>query len=259
MTDRTTTIANLDTVYDSFGAVLDDLTPTQWTAQSLCPAWTMHGVAAHVTAIETVLLGWRPDDEHPFTTLPAVSTELSALSPDELRARYHDVVSRRRDELQTMTDEQFDASSITPVGPGTYGRFMEIRVFDIWVHERDIRVPLDLPGDDSGPAAEMSLDEVHNSLGYIVGKKIGLPDGSGIAIHLTGPMTRRLCAKVDGRASRVDELTTPDVTLTTDSTTFMLLACGRIDPDEAIHDTRITWNGDPELGAHAARHLAFTM
>lgn len=255
MTDRSTIIANLDTVYDSFGAVLDALTPAQWSAQSLCPAWTMHGVAAHVTAIETVLLGWRPGDEHPFTRLPAVSTELSALSPDELRARYHDVTARRRDELREMTDETFDAPSVTPVGPGTYGRFMAIRVFDIWVHERDIRVPLGLPGDDAGPAAEMALDEVHNSLGFIVGKKIGLPDGRSIAIDLSGPVTRTLYAKVDGRASRVDDLPAPDVTLTTDSSTFMLLACGRIDPDDA----RITWTGDAELGAHAARHLAFTM
>jgi len=218
----------------------------------------MHGVAVHVTAIETVLLGWRPGDEHPFTRLGAVSTELSALTPDELRARHHDVIGRRHDELHAMTDEDFDAASVTPVGPGTYGRFMAIRVFDTWVHERDIRVPIGVPGDDTGPAAEMALDEVESSLGYIVGKKIGLPDGYGIAFHLTGPVTRTMYAKVEGRASRVDALDAPDITLTTDSLTFMLLACGRIDPNDAITATRITWTGDDDLAGHAARHLAFT-
>jgi hypothetical protein len=136
---------------------------------------------------------------------------------------------------------------------------MAIREFDIWVHERDIRVPLGIPGDDGGPPAEMALDEVHGSIGYIVGKKIGLPDGTGIAIELTGPVHRRILARVDGRATRVDALESPDVTLSMDSLTFMLLACGRIDPQGPIDDGRVTWSGDPELAARAAHNLAFTM
>ena len=152
-----------------------------------------------------------------------------------------------------MSDDDFDSPSVTPVGPGTYGRFMAIRAFDVWVHERDIRVPLWLSGDDGGAAAELALDEVHGSLGFIVGKKIGLAEGKGIAIELTGPVQRTLLAKVDGRAARVDELPNPDITLTTDSLTFMLLACGRIDPEGPIADGRITWSGDADLGAWIAR------
>ena len=29
--------------------------------------------------------------------------------------------------------------SFTPAGKDTYGRFMQIRVFDCWLHEQDIR------------------------------------------------------------------------------------------------------------------------
>jgi hypothetical protein len=65
--------------------------------------------------------------------------------------------------------------------------------------------------------------------------------------------------KVDGRAAVVDELADPTVTVTTDSLTFMLLGCGRIDPEAAISDGRITWSGDETLGALAARNLRFTM
>jgi len=105
----------------------------------------------------------------------------------------------------------------------------------------------------------MALDEVHGSLGYIVGKRMGFPDGAGIAFELTGPVQRRLCVKVDGRAAVVDELADPTVTVTTDSLTFLLLGCGRIDPEAAISDGRITWSGDETLGALAARNLRFTM
>ena len=54
-------------------------------------------------------------------------------------------------------------------------------------------------------------------------------------------------------------LENPDATLTADSLTFMLLTCGRIDPEGPIGDGRITWAGDQELGERAARNLRFTM
>ena len=96
--------------------------------------------------------------------------------------------------------------SWTPVGPGTYGRFMEIRVFDFWVHERDITTPLGRPTDDTGARAEIALAEVEGSLGYIVGKKVGLPDGRSIVFHLSGPLARDIAVVVDGRARVVDTI-----------------------------------------------------
>jgi hypothetical protein len=136
---------------------------------------------------------------------------------------------------------------------------MAIREFDIWVHERDVRLPLGLDGDDGGPAAEMALDEVRSALGYIVGKKVGLPDGKSIVFDLTGPVARRLAVRVDGGATLVDDVAEPDVTVTTDSLTFMLLACGRVDPEVPIASGKVQWTGDEEWGAKAARSLRFTM
>ena len=259
MTTREQIVHNLRSVLHSFGSVIDALTPEQWQAPSLCPAWTVQGVVHHVATIEGGLLGWRPGGEHPFSAMGAIGDELALLSPDDLRARYHSLAAARLREVEAMTDEEFDAPSFTPVGQGTYGRFMVIRVFDIWVHERDIRVALGIAGDDGGPAAEMSLDEVQGSIGYIAGKKIGVPEGKGIAFHVTGPIQRDILVKVEGRATRVAELPNPDVTVEADALTFMLLACGRIDPEGPIADGRIRWTGDAELGARAARNLAFTM
>ena len=47
--------------------------------------------------------------------------------------------------------------------------------------------------------------------------------------------------------------------MTTDSTTFIQLACGRIDPQAQIDSGKISWTGDDELGDRAARNLRFTM
>jgi uncharacterized protein (TIGR03083 family) len=259
MNTRTETIANLRTTWSALDTVAASLTPEQWTAQSLCPDWTAHGVLVHAATIEQVLVGWKPGGDAPFAAIGPTYAELTALAPDALLARFRRVVGERTAELAAMTDDDFATPGVTPVGPGTYGRFMAIRVFDNWVHERDIRVPLGIPGDDTGPAAEMSLDEVQLSLGYIVGKKIGLEDGKGIAFDITGPVSRRMLVKVDGRAAVTNELANPDATLITDSLTFMLLACGRIDPEEPIADGRVTWTGDDDIGGRAARSLRFTM
>jgi hypothetical protein len=161
--------------------------------------------------------------------------------------------------VTAIEQDDFAVPGPTPVGPAAYGRFMDIRMFDVWVHERDIRVPLGIPGDDGGPTGEAALDEVHQSLGYIVGKKVGLEDGKSIAFDLTGPVSRRMLVRVDGRAAVVAELHNPDATVTTDSLTFMLLACGRIDPEEPIADGRVRWTGDDDIGARAARSLRFTI
>jgi uncharacterized protein (TIGR03083 family) len=252
-------LANLDATWTAIDDLAGSLTPEQWTTQSLCPDWTVQGVLVHATSIEQILIGWPPGGEAPFKQIVPVHRELSAMSPDELLARFRDVVRQRRAELAAMTEADFATPGPTPVGPANYGRFMDIRMFDNWVHQRDMRIPLGIPGDDGGPTGEASLDEVHNSLGYIVGKKIGLEDGQSIAFDLTGPVARRMYVKVDGRAAVVADLPDPDATLTTDSLTFMLLACGRIDPEVPIADGRVTWTGDDDIGGRAARNLRFTI
>lgn len=259
MVSRNVVTDNLRTAFASFGAVVAGLSDADWQVPSTCPAWTVQGVVNHVTMAEVALSGWAPSADSPFAKAPAIVAELAALSPAQLGARYQRTAEDRLAEIAAMDDATFDTPCFTPVGPATYRRFMAIRAFDIWVHERDIRVPLGLGGDDSGPVAEAALDEVHNSLGFIVGKKIGLADGKSIAFEVTGPVTRTMYAKVDGRAAKVDHLDAPDVTLRTDSLTFMLLACGRIDPSGPISDGRVSWSGDAALAEHAARNLAFTM
>lgn len=262
MGSRTQTIENLDHCFSEVEALIEDLSAEDWSVQSLCPDWTVRGVIIHLSAVEHLLCDWMPTPEDgtpPFARAEEFMAAAEAMSNDELVAEAKRVFARRRENLAATTDEQFTIASMTPVGPGTYHRFMDVRVFDFWVHQRDITTPLGRSTDDSGPAAETALDEVHNSMGYIVGKKIGLPDGMSIAVRLTGPVTRDVLAAVDGRAAVVEELADPSIELVTDSLTFVQLACGRIDPQGPIDDGRLTWSGPAEWAEKAARNLAFTM
>jgi uncharacterized protein (TIGR03083 family) len=173
--------------------------------------------------------------------------------------RFRGVLAGRRSELLAADSALFDEVSWTPVEVQTYGRFMAIRNFDFWVHEQDIRVPLGRPGHTTGPAAELALDEVRRSFGYIVGTRAGLPDGSSVLVELTGPIEAHLAAVVDGRARLVDNLDRPDAVVRTDFLTFMLLACGRTDPDTHLAAGDIELEGNTHLARHLARNLRFTM
>ena len=72
-----------------------------------------------------------------------------------------------------MSDDEWNAESFTPAGMDTYGRFMQIRVFDCWLHEQDIRDAVGRPGHETGLAVEVVLDEMATALGFVVGKKAG--------------------------------------------------------------------------------------
>jgi uncharacterized protein (TIGR03083 family) len=259
----------LGLAWASLGDLLAELADDAWDRPAL-PGWTVHDVVAHVVGGERMLSG----EESPATPAdarerPHVNNAIAAAnegwrdalaerSPAEMTAEFEAVTARRLAMLEAMTQEEFDAPSWTPVGPGTYGRFMEIRVFDTWMHEQDIRVATDLPGHQDGPVADQSLHEVVGALGFIIGKRGGAPDGSTVTIHLTGPLARDLHVAVDGRARVVPTLSgPPTATLTLPTPLFLRLAGGRTDPEAAL--AQIELGGDAVLARQLATHLAFTI
>lgn len=253
--------AALTGCYASMETLCGQLSRAEWQVQSRCPAWTVRDVVDHVTGIEAAMAGWLPADDHTPPPFERAAEFISGASPDDSSyvAQIQAIYQRRRSDLAALAEADLKRPSWTPTGAGSYGRFLAIRVFDLWVHERDITGPLGRETDDAGIAAEIALDEVAGSIGYIVGKKVGLPDQKSIAFRLTGPLARELNVVVDGRAKPVERLDNPDAILRTDSTTFIQLACGRIDPQQPIDSGAVTWDGDAELGERAARNLRFTM
>tara|TARA_Y100001970_G_scaffold270243_1_gene363864 strand:+ start:5329 stop:6117 length:789 start_codon:yes stop_codon:yes gene_type:complete len=248
--------------FSDYEDLLKNLSEEQWNVQSLCPDWDTRGVGVHLSGIEDLLIGWSPSNPEewpPFGKLAQFEKTSTEWNNASFVEKTKNILEERRRELEELDEAGWDIPCMTPVGSGTYGRFMNIRVFDFWVHQRDITLPLGVETNDSGAHAEIALDEVHGSLGYIVGKKIGLPEGMSIGIRLNGGIERDMFVNVDGRAQVVNEINSPSVELVVDSTSFIMLACGRIDPEEEIRAGRISWSGDVEWGEKAARNLRFTM
>jgi uncharacterized protein (TIGR03083 family) len=262
VSELATVRTSLELCYDAIESLAGRMDAAQWRTQSLCPDWDMRGVITHLGMMERVLAGWLPesaDDRPPLDRIGPYHDEIAALDNAAFAARVGEIFADRRADLAGLTEADLARPSWTPVGPRSYGGFLEIRIFDFWVHEHDIAVPLGWPSDDTGPRAEIALAQVESSIGYIVGKKIGLPDGASIVFHLTGPVRRDLPVVVDGRARAVDQVEDPDVELTMDMVTFIQLAAGRIDPQRQIDAGFVTWTGNAQLGDRAARNLRFTI
>lgn len=263
MNAHTTTdlVSATETLLTTYSTWCDRFGDDELSTQSLCPDWDVRGVLAHAVGVEVVLDGWAPSTETPppFEKMGGFATELDGKSPTEVATAVRAVADSRLDHLRSMSTDAAATPSITPTGVRTYGDFLRIRVFDLWVHAHDMAIPLGYPVDLGPVAAEIALDEVAGAIGYIVGKLVGLPDGRSAAIHVTGDVERDLAVAVDGKARAVESVADPDVELTADVETFILLAAGRVDPQERIDAGRITWSGDDEWGERMARTLNYTI
>jgi uncharacterized protein (TIGR03083 family) len=260
--------AQLDEVWLALAALGAGLDDQDWARGTPCPGWPVAAQYAHVIGTESALLGRDRPAGDPLTR-PHVRNDiggfneiwveaLAGVPRQEVLARFAEVTDARRKALAAMTEEDFDAPSWTPVGQADYRRFMEIRVFDCWVHEQDVRDAVGQPGHEDGPVAEQAVEEIVRALGYIVGKRGGAPDGSRVTIELTGPVVRTLHVAVDGRARVVDTLDGPaTAAVSLASGTFTRLACGRVDPTSVLGDVQLS--GDTELAGRVVANLAFTI
>jgi len=252
-------------IAELLGMVPDDA----WSRPAL-PGWDVHDVLAHLVGSERMLAGAeRPVVQVAGDAGPHVKNSIARLNEEwvmALRSRSHTellgdfraVTTERLAALRAMSPDDFAAPSWTPVGDATYGRFMEIRVFDAWMHEQDIRVAAGVPGHEVGPVAEQALAEVVGALGYIVGKLGGAPQGSSVTIRLEGPIERDLHVVVDERARVVEGLpAAPTASIALSSSLFLRLAGGRVDPASALG--RVELGGDTTLAHRLVTHLAYTL
>ncbi|CAM3064719.1 maleylpyruvate isomerase family mycothiol-dependent enzyme [Prescottella defluvii] len=256
-------------------AVLDDVLSTvegdAWITPTALPGWTVRDIVSHIIGTESMLSGLEPPptaiDVH---TLPHVRNEIGALNErwvEGLRAHtgqqiltmFREITSSRLEVLGAMTQADFDAAALTPVGPATYGRFMRIRLFDCWVHEHDIRDALGAPpGDEGGSRGELAFTEIAGALGFIVGKLGHAPDGARVTFELSGPLARAIHVEVDGRAAVVPQLSGPATsTIAMDSRLFTRVATGRTTAAE--HVSEFGLGGDTEVGRRIVDNLAFTI
>jgi uncharacterized protein (TIGR03083 family) len=262
-------------VWGDVEAVCTGLTAAQWRTASDCPGWTVHDNVAHMIGTERMLLGEQPSSPaadaaaspHVRNDIGKANEQWIATYRDwdgaELLEEFRAVTGRRLEALRALTPADWDREGFTPEGPGPYRQFMEIRVFDCWYHDQDIREALDRPGFLEGPVADLAVGRIPpKALGYVVGKKAGVAPNTTVVFEITGtePIVATVAVPPEGRAVLLETPPeTPTVRLTMDRRTFTRLAGGRWSGEHARAHGTVLVDGDTDVGARVVDNLAFTI
>ena len=261
----------LDEELGALSALGHELADADWDVPTALPGWTVKDCFSHVVETERTLAGDPAEEadvshlahvERPFQqfTEPGVEAR-RGLPGAEVLAQLDEVWPRRIAALRAMTPAELDVPGWSPIGEVPYRDFMAVRVFDMWMHEQDVRRALGRPGHETGPAADRALDRFRAAVPFVVGKKAGAPDGSSVVFRCTGGNELVLAIAVEGRARVVDEADLPGeptTTITLPFGAFVALGGGRWTADEARAAGGVDVAGDVDLGDRILAGMAFT-
>jgi uncharacterized protein (TIGR03083 family) len=253
------------TVFGDLDALLGSLDPQEWAAPTECPGWSVQDNISHIIGTESMLLG-RDAPAHDPGEKPWVRNPIGAGNeihvdyrrswpPQQVLDEFREVTRERIAALQNLSAEELSAESWTPIGTGTVRDLVAIRVMDCWVHEQDIRRAVGKPGSLDGPVAAHAFARHSGAIPFVVGKKVGAPDGTTVVIDVGEQGS--VAVGVEGkRANLLPGIPErPDVRLTMDLETFNRLCCGRGEVDEVASGVKI--EGDADLGRRVVEQMNF--
>lgn len=138
-------------------ATLEALTDEQWSAQSRCEEWTVQGVITHLISTDqfwaiSIGAGRRGEPTTFLGTFDPVASpaqmvrDHASLTAAEVLERYRAAVDGFAAALGEITHEQW-AGLVAEAPPGHVSLAATVlhALWDGWIHERDIAIPLDLP------------------------------------------------------------------------------------------------------------------
>ncbi|MGH7856293.1 MAG: maleylpyruvate isomerase family mycothiol-dependent enzyme, partial [Candidatus Binatia bacterium] len=241
------------------------LGPADWEAETDCPGWSVKDNLSHIVGTESMLLGRQAPDHdpgpkpwvhNPVGTNNEVQVDYRRSWPAEkVLEEFREVTGERMKALRAMSEAELDAESWTPIGQGTVRDLVAIRVMDCWVHEQDMRRATSKPGSLDGPVAEHAFARHSTALPFVVGKKVGPPEGTSVVFDVKG--FGAVAVGTDGKRARSLDAVPgdPTVKLTMDLETFSRLCTGR--GDAAALADQVTIEGDEALGRKIVGEMNF--
>lgn len=161
--------------------MLADLSPQEWASPSRCEAWSVRDVVAHLVTVnqffETSVSSGR--DGHPTRMMasfdpaahPSLFVEaMGAITATEVLEKFVASNDGFLGPLTSLTDDEWQLRAEAPVGHVSLERVVDHALWDAWVHERDIAMPLGVR-----PAEE--ADELGACLRYVAAASPALGTG----------------------------------------------------------------------------------
>ncbi len=256
-------------IFSDVGTLAEGLDDERALLPTGCPGWTVRDHVAHITDLESILIG-RPRVEHaPPEGLPYIRNQPGSFMEigvdarrdvplRDLLAEYRAVTAERLIRLAALTDSQLDEMGRGFFGESKVRSLLAIRVFDLWAHEQDIRRALGEPGGFESVAAAHSRERMLMGAAYELQERMTPSAGTVIVFDVTGPGGAVRAITFDGERGR-SGATIPDsraATLRLDLPTLTVLSCGRADDPGAR--ARVVVEGDQNLARLVLEDLAVT-
>jgi uncharacterized protein (TIGR03083 family) len=258
---------------ETWGALAEvsyELSATEWALPTECPGWDVKDQLSHLIGIERSIMGepapeWDgPLGAHVRNDVAAMNERWVAvrqpLPGAAVRAEFVEVTGTRLADLAARTEDEWAVVGWSPVGDVPYAVFMEVRVFDSWVHEQDARRALDRPGGSGNRASALSLDRVQGAMPFVVGKQAGCAEGTAVRFDVSGPGVdaRAFTIAVEGgRARPAGDEVDPAVTLSLSSIDFARLGCGRATAAQVEAAGGVALAGDAAVGRRVLGAMNF--
>jgi uncharacterized protein (TIGR03083 family) len=186
---------------------LSSLSPDQWAAPSRCDGWRVQDVVAHLTGADqfwqvsihsglarapTRILG----EFDPKATPAMMVDTVRDASPADTLAAYLEAGEALCATVESLGDGDWTAIAESPPGHVDMSALAHHALWDSWVHERDVLVPLGIPQD-------AEADEIVASLRYAaaIGPTLALqsqPGRAGVLALVVEQPTARVVVTVDG-------------------------------------------------------------
>ena len=140
--------------YHQFDAVLDSLTPDQWSRPSGAAGWTVSDVVLHLTQSEETIGDPSLAEGKAYLssaeTMDGLAAEMVAaergMAPADLLARWRRAAFATPDALRAHPPGTRLSWVRTPISPRTLAT---TRLAEHWAHAQDITVPLGIPYPDT--------------------------------------------------------------------------------------------------------------
>jgi uncharacterized protein (TIGR03083 family) len=169
-----------------FEAMLADLDDDAWVSASRCDDWTVHDVVAHVVGVNHF---WRASVRagvagtptrilagfDPAATPPLMVASMRDLTPEDLLETFVASNDGFLEAVGDLDDAGWGLLAESPAGHVPLRLVAHHALWDCWIHERDIALPL-----GSTPPAEP--DEVGSCLRYAAALSPALAVASGATI-----------------------------------------------------------------------------
>lgn len=206
---------------DRLAAILAGLDAGQWAAPSRCEGWSVQDVIAHLVTTNqfwafSIGAGLQGEPSTFLSTFDPVASPAQMVeaarstSAVDTLARFVETNAALADVISTIDAEGWSVLAEAPPGHLAVALVAQHALWDSWVHERDIVVPLDLE-----PVVEP--DEVAASLGY--------------AVALSPSFAA--CAGSERRGAIVVRATDPDIRIVVEAGPRVVLHDG-LAPDDAV-------------------------